>query len=199
METELFVPIGRDFGLYEEKNGESFYAVGSSLSPIILTEVEYFAWGKLSDYSSVIDWKQELSAKLKPKFPMLKFEDILLKLLQYNLIMPWHFDDPENHLLVETFATRNGVAYGLEHNKWYIGSVYKRADFHLTKEQYALWNAAAGSESLIEILSITMTQLGLNDEEVLALLSEQGAKLIKLGLWNIEYLPFMSGGMENVE
>ncbi|WP_395761059.1 hypothetical protein [Bacillus sp. 3G2] len=199
MTTELFVPIGRDLGLYDEKNGERFYAVGSSLSPIILTHVEYFAWSKLRYYSSIFQWQEELSAKLKPKFPKLQFEDILLKLLRFNLIMPWYFEDAENSLLVETFATRNGVAYGCENNKWRIGSALKRDNLHLTREQYALWNAAAGSEALIEILSITMTQLGMNDTEVLALLNEQGAKLIKLGLWNVEYLPFMAEGADDVE
>ncbi|MBD3108846.1 hypothetical protein IEO70_10765 [Bacillus sp. AGMB 02131] len=194
-----FVPTGRDLGFYVEENGMKYYAAGSSLNFIILSQLEYYAWKKLRSYKSVLEWRDDMQKKLELKFKAFDMDMVLLKLMDSNLIMHWEFDDPEDIVLQSTYAVRNGVPYGLENGKWRFGGPLEKDKVVLTREQYTLWNAAAGNATLIEILAQAMTELNITDDQVaLKLLTEEGRRLVRVGLWNIEPLTSI-GGTQHAE
>ncbi|WLR55501.1 hypothetical protein LC048_00285 [Mesobacillus subterraneus] len=195
--TERFVPIGRELGLYGEEQGRKFFTVGNGIHQVILSDLEHFIWKHLKNYTSLTDWKTDLSGKLNSKFPKLDFNEVVLKLLALDLMKPWDFKDIQDDDLVGIFVVRNGTVYGNHQGKWKIGDFVKKDERSLTKEQYTLWNAAAGGTTLLQVVDQVMEKLGLTEEAALQLLTKQGYFLIRKGLWNTEYLGFLVGGGED--
>ena len=58
----------------------------------------------------------------------------------------------------------------------------------LTKDQFDVWNAAAGKSMLLEVIDTLMKQRELQLVEAFALLVNNGFRLVQIGLWNLEYI-----------
>lgn len=193
MKEERVVPIGRALGFLIEAEGQKLFSVGNGIVQVELPEFEYILWNQLSQFDSLVEWKKVIASKVK-KYPNINLDTILKKYEMLNLMKQWQFDDTEDPELIGIFVTRNGYAHGEIEGEWVIGDESTKHNVTLTKEQYMLWNAAAGGATLLQVVDAVMTKLNLNEEEALLLLNRQGYLFVQLGFWNAEYLEFLIQG-----
>lgn len=182
-----FVQLGRGLGEFPMENGSRVFLVMNGVKQQQLTPFEYEAWGQVSRFETLEQWESAIQKKIA-NVKNFNWPLVLKKLTDEQLIARWEFFAIEDPNLMRLYATRQGYAHGLVDGKWLMSDTEATKSIVLTKDQFDVWNAAAGKSMLLEVIDTLMKQRKLPLAEAFALLVNNGFRLVQIGLWNLEYI-----------
>ncbi|MEK4011132.1 MULTISPECIES: hypothetical protein [Peribacillus] len=169
------------------ENGSRVFLVMNGVKQQQLTPFEYEAWGQVSRFETLEQWESAIQKKIA-NVKNFNWPLVLKKLTDEQLIARWEFFAIEDPNLMRLYATRQGYAHGLVDGKWLMSDTEATKSIVLTKDQFDVWNAAAGKSMLLEVIDTLMKQRKLPLAEAFALLVNNGFRLVQIGLWNLEYI-----------
>ncbi|SDD47414.1 hypothetical protein SAMN05428987_4880 [Paenibacillus sp. CF095] len=182
-----YLRVGRGLGEFPADNKSKMFVVANGFQEFELSQFEYTVWEQIHRYETLAAWESAILQKVK-NIPNFDFSKIVRRLIERNLIMPWSFSDMQDKNLINLQVTRYGYAHGLINEEYLIGDSNANKTFVFTKDQYDVWNAAAGKVMLLEVIDTLMDQRGINFETAISLFNIHGLKLYKLTLWGLEYV-----------
>lgn len=191
-----FVQLGRGLGEFPTNEQRTVFIVANGLKQEQLTPFEYVIWGQVSRFQTLAQWEAAIQQKIA-NVKNLNWPKVLQKLVDTPLIHPWSFSGIQDPGLLAIHATRQGYAHGFINEKWLISDTAARKSIALTKDQFDVWNAAAGKAMLLEVIDTLMEQREISVDEAFGLVVNNGFQLVQLSLWNLEYMDL--SGLEGAE
>ncbi|MED3574196.1 hypothetical protein [Cytobacillus praedii] len=193
IKNKPFVQLGRNLGEFPKVSNRRVFLVMNGVKQQQLTPFECAVWGQVSSFKTLEQWESMILDKIA-HVKNFNWQRVLKKLIDEQLIICWEFSSVEDPNLVHIYATRQGYAHGLVNGKWLMSDTQVKQGIVLTKDQFDVWNAAAGKAMLLEVIDTLMKQRGIALEEAFALLVNNGFRLTQIGLWNLEYIDLEKQG-----
>lgn len=182
-----YVQCGRSLGEFELIENRKTFIVENGFEQHEFSAFEHVVWNQVKSFESLKKWEVAIQKKVA-NVPNFSLEKVINSFSRNHLIHPWVFTGLEDTALAGLHVTRNGYSHGKVKEKWLISSTDTKKSYHLSKDQFDVWNAGAGKVMLLEVIDAVMKQRQLSEEEAFLLVTRYGAQLISLSLWNVEYI-----------
>ncbi|GMK41939.1 hypothetical protein PCCS19_49980 [Paenibacillus sp. CCS19] len=192
---QSYVRVGRGLGEFPSNGSVKVFVVSNGFDEFELNGFEYTIWGQMHRFETLNSWMTAITEKMS-KQSKVDLPKIVLRMIDKRLIMPWSFSGIEDRNLITLQVSRFGYAHGFANQKWLISDSRAQKSYELTKDQYDVWNAAAGRVMLLEVVDSLMDQRGISLDEAYALLLKHGIELHKLSLWGFEYVDAIESGVQ---